>query len=493
MKDIFQKHQKSLIYAAVALVCIVVAFVLGGSLASGLREQITKSSVKQYSDISGLVNGSYQIPKVGVTMDRESLGVFPSPQVQEWGKKLSDKFVLDAETVFAILRDMNDPTAPHVTPEKRAELKSKYNIDWKRRDWGLLVPASAEDNRNPGGLFSAIAAETYRIKAFANAYDAWVRNFPSQNPNQSVGEWGQPATVVKADPGKLLVMLKATTPPTLDEIDALANKKAGATPRRILRGGPEDDVGPAGPTVTEEHKFAARKELVEARAAASPMYAMPTAIFYSAPIYHYQNPAAGASWPSPTAEQIFWAQFGLFIQQDVVDAIMNANAGSKKVADSTVKNLVQIHIEEKFVGANATPGATPSMDGMSPEEGMNYGSSGAAAVTDAFALTPTGHISNQYYDVVHFWIRAHVDATRLPAFLQNLSKDRLITVLETRIHGLDKHPWAQAGYLYGDSPVVDVELKCEAVFLRDWTKKYMTRNIKAQLGVGTDMSSEFPQ
>jgi hypothetical protein len=37
--------------------------------------------------------------------------------------------------------------------------------------------------------------------------------------------------------------------------------------------------------------------------------------------------------------------------------------------------------------------------------------------------------------------------------------------------------------VYGDRPVVQLKLRCEALLLREWTRKYMPPAIKKALGI----------
>ena len=39
------------------------------------------------------------------------------------------------------------------------------------------------------------------------------------------------------------------------------------------------------------------------------------------------------------------------------------------------------------------------------------------------------------------------------------------------------------GYVYGDRPVVQLRLKCEALLMREWTHKYMPPAVRKMLGI----------
>jgi hypothetical protein len=100
-----------------------------------------------------------------------------------------------------------------------------------------------------------------------------------------------------------------------------------------------------------------------------------------------------------------------------------------------------------------------------------------------YVISPTGRYSNALYDVIHFKLTLVVDAARVPLVIQALSKNRFITVYNTNLAAVDAAAHADAGYYYGPSPVVQIEMDCEALYLRDWTKQYMPRLVRHALGI----------
>ena len=64
-----------------------------------------------------------------------------------------------------------------------------------------------------------------------------------------------------------------------------------------------------------------------------------------------------------------------------------------------------------------------------------------------------------------------------------LSKNRFMTCFETQVRALDSGAAQAEGYIYGDRPVVQLDMRCEAVFMRGWTLQYMPIGIKRVYGI----------
>jgi len=191
----------------------------------------------------------------------------------------------------------------------------------------------------------------------------------------------------------------------------------------------------------------------------------------------------------PDIEKIWIAQVGLWIQQDVVDAIANLNRASKKVADSPVKQLLQIYVspdkEQLYVlpqGGGATAAAGPATPGAVP-------ASAVAANTDSepfprdYSVSPTGRVCNGVFDVVNFTVVMHVQAADVEQVIQEFERNRLITVYQTDITAVNSAIMQQQGFYFGNNGVVMLTMKCEELLMRDWTHKLMPPTIKAFLNV----------
>jgi hypothetical protein len=197
----------------------------------------------------------------------------------------------------------------------------------------------------------------------------------------------------------------------------------------------------------------------------------------------YQPIIQLAADKAPDPGSIFIAQLGYWIQKDVLDSIAAANKDAKNVTESPVKRLIKI----KFPGnafqkmsvqaAPGQPGAAPPADtGTWPQPNKS--------------ISITGRDSNGVYDVIRFDVQLFADAAQVPRVLQELSRGKFITVLNCGMQSVDSGSfYATKGYYFCDppdrpgKPIVQLDLSCEALLLREWTRELMPPGIKQALGV----------
>jgi len=198
--------------------------------------------------------------------------------------------------------------------------------------------------------------------------------------------------------------------------------------------------------------------------------------------------------PAPSMEDIWYAQMSLWVQQDVCNAIATLNGSRpeyKNIPTNPVKHLIAIEIPQTIAmyaikggapGVGVTPAVpTPAAPPPSDTGGDTGGdASAAAAATPSatpgvgidvkdYTLGPTGRVCNRLYDVVQFNVDVVVDAQMVKPFIQQLQYRQFINVLEMDVQGVDLDAALDEGFEYGKKPVVELKLKCEALFLRDWT------------------------
>ena len=185
----------------------------------------------------------------------------------------------------------------------------------------------------------------------------------------------------------------------------------------------------------------------------------------------------------PRPEAIWWAQVGLWIQQDVLEAVKETNTTKdesgnvpKNLKQAPVKRLTKIQVP--FVNAFVTAaGAAPAAPPADPNAAAD------APVNRVVQASPTGRVSNGMFDVVHFRIDADVEVDKVPLFIRTISHNRLMSVLRVEMRSVDATQAQLAGYYYGDKPVAQVTLDCEALLLRTWTIPLMPKIIRTQLGI----------
>jgi hypothetical protein len=208
----------------------------------------------------------------------------------------------------------------------------------------------------------------------------------------------------------------------------------------------------------------------------------------------------------PEVIDMWAAQLGLWIAQDIVGAIMetNAQAGGRTVETAAVKRLVKLEIPKRYItaagelpfageGSPFGPGGMMGMGGMPSMPGMPGGGMPGQVVAPMlpeidgvpkeFKHSPTGRVCNKLYDVMHFTVVVDTDTNKFREFMANLEKNRFITILRIDLAAVDRDKEQQRGYVYGANPVVRLSLRCEAVFFRSWTKPLMPQNIRTMLSI----------
>lgn len=175
----------------------------------------------------------------------------------------------------------------------------------------------------------------------------------------------------------------------------------------------------------------------------------------------------------PTPEQMWAMQLNLWIQEDIVKAIVEANGkpvprysypGGKEtfvlgappvnVREAAVKRLLSIRVDKDYYR-----GPT--------------GQAGSAAARP----TMTGHLSGNKYDVLHYTFEVIMDTRRVSYLVTALSQQNFHTPLSISYSQLDTtqdprnaiDPSRGAGMPirdWGDDPVMKLTFECEAVFMK---------------------------
>jgi hypothetical protein len=189
------------------------------------------------------------------------------------------------------------------------------------------------------------------------------------------------------------------------------------------------------------------------------IYMEPDAVPYDTTI------GIGAGKPPPEAGQIWDAQLGMWIIDDITNAIARIN---KQYSDpdspggppddiilhSPIKRIEKLQNIAQIVGPNGGD-LTAGVGGPTPAE---------------LTVSATGRVSNALYDAYRFDLILAVDADKLPQILRELQLDQFITVLNVQIlEVVDPAVAAVAGYRYGDKPVVRIEIDGEDLLMKNWT------------------------
>jgi hypothetical protein len=282
--------------------------------------------------------------------------------------------------------------------------------------------------------------------------------------------------------------LQSATPPTDEEIKARADKET----ERLTKEAPHDaatgDVFNKDALQNQINQMLGRlpEEMRQEAATKHRMYVAPTAMSL-----HPDLAGGKGVNVAPSAQSIWLAQVGLWLQQDLVAAIQELNRNSKLVETSPVKAIVGINISPNLdlyvvpaAAAGATPGAAQPGAGANGATASSIPTNGDAdPIPKDYTVSPTGRTCNGIFDVVSFTVVLNVQATDLGRVIQAIERDRLITVTQTDVQAVNSAAMRQEGYYFGRNPVVTLTMKCEADFLRDWTRPLMPKEIKQYLNV----------
>jgi hypothetical protein len=220
----------------------------------------------------------------------------------------------------------------------------------------------------------------------------------------------------------------------------------------------------------------------------------------------YVDPQAFSIFPGiqvtqiPEPSTIFWAQIGLWVQQDVAHALSSMNQKSANVMEAPVKELMKIGFEQIGTMSNGAtaqtvptplfvyPGLTYQPGSIAAAPAPPQPGAAPAATIDAtsrdYTLSPTGRESNPMYDVVHFDVDLVVDASAVQQVIAGLEVGQYISVIQMdSLDSVDSSVTRTAGYFYGDKPCVKLHLRCEELFLRKWLEPLIPPAIKAQLNI----------
>ncbi|CAN5700901.1 hypothetical protein BH11PLA1_BH11PLA1_08450 [soil metagenome] len=193
----------------------------------------------------------------------------------------------------------------------------------------------------------------------------------------------------------------------------------------------------------------------------------------------------------PTLAQTYDLQIQYYVMEDIIAAIAKANeaGGSAGVPGSVVKRIEQIIVAPR-IGNSGAGGGAPSPDGTPPivaSAGPEVGPD-AGVMPSNFASSVTGRVSgpgsgNNLYDLKQAEVRVVVSAKNLPKFLNALAQTNFMSVLDLDVTAVDSNEELRQGFYYGEEPVVRASIRLETIWLREWTRKIMPKEIRDELGV----------
>ena len=90
---------------------------------------------------------------------------------------------------------------------------------------------------------------------------------------------------------------------------------------------------------------------------------------------------------------------------------------------------------------------------------------------------PLGHVSNDFYDVIPFTMQIVCEADTIPTTLTGLTRNRFIMIRSMDVIAVDSTVAQAQGFIYGNKPVVQLNLRCQYLMLRRFLGPYMPQDI----------------
>jgi hypothetical protein len=417
--EIVKKNMFSIVCGVVAIVAIVAWFWPVGGMFDKLQSDV-KARAATYDQVDNLRKAKRTLPSLVVEGGEQPvLGFLPNEEVIKAGKAAADKLTAQSKRMLDTVSNMNvrKPLVPRSLPIAESGARASFAARYLAELGAIEQPAPSPEVMGPG-----------------------LPNFESGLPKR----------------------LNATRPPYPEELMEMARKVwDDKYNSRVLAIGQDSNLDQLKDEFYEEVRTLPDRERQD-RAKKHSVYLDETSLPVSQEIFALQG-------KPPTENQIWFAQTALWITEDVVNAVNAANKGAKGIPQSPVKHLMSLRIPfgmAQYVLPTAAPGA-PMAGG---EAAAAAGTTDANGVTKAYHLYPTGRVSNDVYDVIHFDLVLRVDFRKIPQVIAELERNRLFTVLTTSVQSVDAQAeYKEVGYDYGNDPVAQVTLQCEALFLRSWT------------------------
>lgn len=211
--------------------------------------------------------------------------------------------------------------------------------------------------------------------------------------------------------------------------------------------------------------------------------------------YHV-SPIIRQSTP-PEVEAMWFAQVGLWLQQDVMAALAKVNDKAAaalpsdeeaNVLNMPVKRLERIEIFGYVAGANTV--AFPRDAGDTTTGGLGGGggggmggSAGLGASVSGSLKSFTGRNSDNDFDVVRFEVWLVADQRDLPQVIDEMTKTNFYQPIDCDFYQVDGREQSE-GYYYGTEPSCRVRLTFEAYFARSNYDALMPETVR-KLFAGT--------
>jgi len=212
--------------------------------------------------------------------------------------------------------------------------------------------------------------------------------------------------------------------------------------------------------------------------------------------------------PQPTSIDMWSAQVKLWVQENVVRGLAEANeraaeqieadGGRPSVTNLPAKHLLSVavtdYVEAAAAGATVggkggdMRGGAMSFRGGGVDAGKGGGGSMRGSSRLGAAASFTQRASNDLYDVVQCQVQMVVDARELLRVINAICRQDFITPIGVSFEAMEPN-LTFTDYIYGSAPVVQATVDFECCFFRELYEPLMPEDVKTLRGMASAGSS----
>jgi hypothetical protein len=190
------------------------------------------------------------------------------------------------------------------------------------------------------------------------------------------------------------------------------------------------------------------------------------------------SPIWDAERMRPTPNEMWYAQVGLWIQQDIVAAIARLNDEAARqvgpeeafVENMPVKRLVAV----RLLGYWTEFGSVP----------FSIRTTSRSAIPLASSEAFTRRVSDDQFDVVRFTVVAVVDQRELLALIDAITRQNFYQLIEVSCEAISvMDADYEQGYIYGAAPAVRATLHWEGYMARNVYEALFPPEVRQDLGI----------
>lgn len=180
---------------------------------------------------------------------------------------------------------------------------------------------------------------------------------------------------------------------------------------------------------------------------------------------------------TPTPVELWDWQVQYWAMQDAMRAVAEVNKPAKDfgVTASIIKRIERLSVDpDPALAGVASALSDPAAPAPAP---------GATGDASDYARSITGRHTGTLYDVRSVHLTCVVSQKDLPRLFDALAASNMLTVTDVMLAKVDPVAELRNGYFYGEDAVVRADITIESLWLREWTRDLMPKEVKVALGL----------